>query len=151
MILVQILCEFVENSFEHGYRSTAAGPIDVEATLDGHGMVHASVSDRGQWKAPSADPGMRGRGLMLADALATESRIVGSDSGTTASITHRLCRPARIVIDPNVVPVTERPAAQSSLPRSSTIAWWSQEMSTTRRHRLWRRRSHAKAAPALTL
>jgi anti-anti-sigma factor len=111
MILVQILCEFVENSFEHGYRSTIAGPIDVEATLDGHGMVHASVSDRGQWKAPSADPGMRGRGLMLADALATESRIVGSDSGTTASITHRLCRPARIVIDQNVVPVTERPAA----------------------------------------
>ncbi len=111
MIIVQILCEFVENSFEHGYRSATAGPIDVEATLDGQGMVHASVTDRGQWKPPSADPGMRGRGLMLADALATESRIVGSDSGTTASITHRLCRPARIVIDPNVVPVTEHPAA----------------------------------------
>jgi anti-anti-sigma factor len=111
MIIVQILCEFVENSFEHGYRSATAGHIDVEATLDGQGMVHASVTDRGQWKAPSADPGMRGRGLMLADALATESRIVGSDSGTTASITHQLCRPARIVIDPNVVPVTEPPAA----------------------------------------
>jgi anti-anti-sigma factor len=111
MIIVQILCEFVENSFEHGYRSATTDHIDVEATLDGQGMVHASVTDRGQWKAPSADPGMRGRGLMLADALATESRIVGSDSGTTASITHRLCRPARIVIDPNVVPVTEPPAA----------------------------------------
>jgi anti-anti-sigma factor len=111
MIIVQILCEFVENSFEHGYCSATADHIDVEATLDGQGMVHASVTDRGQWKAPSADPGMRGRGLMLADALATESRIVGSDSGTTASITHRLCRPARIVIDPNVVPVTEPPAA----------------------------------------
>jgi anti-anti-sigma factor len=111
MILVQILCEFVENSFEHGYRSATAGQIDVEAALDGQGLVHASVSDRGQWKPPSADPGMRGRGLMLADALATESRIVGSDSGTTASITHRLCRPASIVIDPNVVPVSEHPAS----------------------------------------
>ena len=111
MIIVQVLCEFVENSFEHGYRSATADHIDVEATLDAHGMVHASVTDRGQWKAPSADPGMRGRGLMLADALATESRVVGSDSGTTASITHRLCRPARTVIDPNVVPVTERRAA----------------------------------------
>ena len=111
MIIVQILCEFVENSFEHGYRSAGADSIDVEAALDGQGRVHASVTDRGRWKAPSADPGMRGRGLMLADALATESRIVGSDSGTTASITHRLCRPPRIVIDPNVVPVTEPPAS----------------------------------------
>jgi anti-anti-sigma factor len=112
LIIVQILCEFVENSFEHGYQSAPAGRIDVEATLDGQGMVHASVTDRGQWKTPSADPGMRGRGLMLADALATESRIVGGDSGTTASIAHRLSRPARIVIDPNVVSVAEPPATQ---------------------------------------
>jgi anti-anti-sigma factor len=110
MIIVQILCEFVENSFEHGYRSATAGPIDVKAMLDAQGMVQASVTDRGRWKAPSADPGMRGRGLMLADALATQSRIVSSDSGTTASITHRLSRPARIVIDPNVASVVE-PAA----------------------------------------
>jgi anti-anti-sigma factor len=54
---------------------------------------------------------MRGRGLMLADALATESRIVGSDTGTTASITLRLSRPARIVIDPNVVSA-EPPATE---------------------------------------
>ena len=108
LIIVQIICEFVENSFEHGYRSTPGDGIDVEATLDDDGMVHATVTDRGQWKTPSADPGMRGRGLMLADALATESRVVGSDTGTTASITHRLSRPARIVTDPNVAPVAER-------------------------------------------
>jgi anti-anti-sigma factor len=112
MIIVQILCEFVENSYEHGYLSAAtADTIEVEATLDGQGLVHASVTDRGQWKPPSADPGMRGRGLMLADALATESRIVGSDTGTTASITHRLSRPARIVIEPNVVSA-EPPATE---------------------------------------
>ena len=111
LIIVQIICEFVENSFEHGYRSIPADGIDVEATLDDDGMVHASVTDRGQWKTPPADPGTRGRGLMLADALATESRIVGSDSGTTASITHRLSRPARIVTDPNVVPVAEQASA----------------------------------------
>lgn len=105
LIIVQIICEFVENSFEHGYRSIPADGIDVEATLDDDGMVHASVTDRGQWKTPPADPGTRGRGLMLADALATESPVVGSDCGTTASITHRLSRPARIVADPNVVPV----------------------------------------------
>lgn len=107
MIIVQILCEFVENSFEHGYRSATTESIDVEASLDDQGLLHASVSDRGQWKPPSADPGMRGRGLMLADALATDSRIVGSETGTTASISHRLNRPARIVIDPNVVPAVE--------------------------------------------
>jgi anti-anti-sigma factor len=110
LIIVQILCEFVENSFEHGYRSLSTGRIDVTATLDDQGLVHASVTDRGKWKAPSADPGMRGRGLMLADALATDSRIVGSDSGTTASITHRLTRPARIVTDPNVIPIAESPS-----------------------------------------
>jgi len=108
MIIVQIISEFVENSFEHGYRSTAADGIDVEATLDDHGMVHASVTDRGHWKTPSADPGMRGRGLMLADALATDSRVVGGDSGTSASITHLLSRPARIVTEPNVVPAAEQ-------------------------------------------
>jgi anti-anti-sigma factor len=108
LIIVQIICEFVENSFEHGYRSTPGDGIDCDATLDDDGMVHATVTDRGQWKTPSADPGMRGRGLMLADALATESRVVGSNTGTTASITHRLSRPARIVTDPNVVPVAER-------------------------------------------
>jgi serine phosphatase RsbU (regulator of sigma subunit)/anti-anti-sigma regulatory factor/anti-sigma regulatory factor (Ser/Thr protein kinase) len=107
LIIVQILCEFIENSYEHGYRSTSSDRIEVEATLDNQGMVHASVTDRGQWKTPSADPGMRGRGLMLADALATDSRIVGTDSGTTASITHRLSRPARIVTDPNVLPAAE--------------------------------------------
>jgi anti-anti-sigma factor len=108
MIIVQIISEFVENSFEHGYRSTAADGIDVEATLDDRGMVHASVTDRGKWKTPSADPGMRGRGLMLADALATDSRVVGGDSGTYASITHRLSRAARIVTEPNVVPAAEQ-------------------------------------------
>jgi anti-anti-sigma factor len=108
LIIVQIICEFVENSFEHGYRSTPGDGIDVEATLGDDGMVHATVTDRGQWRTPSTDPGMRGRGLMLADALATESRVVGSDTGTTASITHRLNRPARIVTDPNVASLTER-------------------------------------------
>ncbi len=108
MIIVQIISEFVENSFEHGYRSTAADGIDVEATLGDHGMVRASVTDRGQWKTPSADPGMRGRGLMLADALATDSRVVGGDGGTSASITHRLSRPARIVTEPKVVPAAEQ-------------------------------------------
>jgi anti-anti-sigma factor len=112
LIIVQILCEFVENSFEHGYRSAAADPIEVTATLNAEGLVQASVTDRGQWKAPSADPGMRGRGLMLAEALATESRIIGSESGTTASIAHRLSRPARIVIDPNVASVAEPTATQ---------------------------------------
>ncbi len=109
MIIVQILCEFVENSYEHGYRSSTADRIEVEATLDEQGHVHASVTDHGQWKAPSSDPGMRGRGLMLADALATDSRIAGTDSGTVASITHRLSRPARIVTDANVLPVAELP------------------------------------------
>ncbi len=107
LIVVQILCEFVENSYEHGYRATSTDRIDVEATLDDQGLLHASVTDRARWKMPSADPGMRGRGLMLADALATESRIVGTDTGTTASITHRLSRPARIVTEPNVLPVAE--------------------------------------------
>jgi anti-anti-sigma factor len=108
LIIVQIICEFVENSVEHGYRATPGDGIDVEATLDDDGMVHATVTDRGQWKTPSSNPGMRGRGLMLADALATESHVVGSDTGTTASIAHRLSRQARIVTDPNVVPVVDR-------------------------------------------
>ncbi|BBX48335.1 sigma-F factor regulator [Mycobacterium cookii] len=115
MIIVQIVSEFVENSFEHGYRSAATDVIEVEASLDDGGMVHASVTDRGQWKTPSADPGMRGRGLMLADALATDSHVVGGDNGTRASITHQLSRPAHIVTEPNIAPV----AAQVTAPEFS--------------------------------
>jgi anti-anti-sigma factor len=109
LIIVQILCEFVENAYEHGYRSTTAHRIDVEARLDDQGTVHASVTDQGQWKTPSADPGMRGRGLMLAEALATDSRIVGTENGTIASIAHELSRPARIVTDPKALTVSEPP------------------------------------------
>ena len=54
MSIVQILCEFVENSFEHGYRSATGELIDVKAMLDAQGMVQATVTDRGRWKAPSA-------------------------------------------------------------------------------------------------
>ncbi|UMB68538.1 SpoIIE family protein phosphatase [Mycobacterium paraterrae] len=111
LVIVQILCEFVENSYEHGYRSSTVDRIEVQARLDERGEVHASVTDHGQWKAPSSDPGMRGRGLMLANALATASRVAGTDRGTVASITHRLSRPARIVTDPNVLPAAAPSAA----------------------------------------
>lgn len=97
--IVHAISEFVENAVEHGYATDVSKGIVVEAALAGDGNVRASVIDRGQWKDHRDGARGRGRGLAMAEALVSEARIMHGAGGTTATLTHRLSRPARFVTD----------------------------------------------------
>ncbi|KZS82713.1 SpoIIE family protein phosphatase [Mycobacterium persicum] len=108
--VVHAISEFVENAVEHGYGTEVPDGLVIEATLDGHGKLRASVIDRGTWKDHREGEKGRGRGLAMAAALVGESHVRHDADGTTATITHRLSRPAQFVTDA-VVSRTAFPAA----------------------------------------
>jgi serine phosphatase RsbU (regulator of sigma subunit)/anti-sigma regulatory factor (Ser/Thr protein kinase)/anti-anti-sigma regulatory factor len=79
--------EAVSNSIEHGYRGRG-GRVDVEAVLDEDGRLHCTVSDRGQWLDPAADPGYRGRGLAIISAH-TDRYALDRRAGGTVTVMER--------------------------------------------------------------
>jgi serine phosphatase RsbU (regulator of sigma subunit)/anti-sigma regulatory factor (Ser/Thr protein kinase)/anti-anti-sigma regulatory factor len=93
--------EFVENATQHAYSNEVPDGVVVEAALGSDGNLRASVVDQGEWKHRRADDHRqsRGRGLAMAEALVSDTSITHSSAGTTAALTHRLSRPARIVTD----------------------------------------------------
>jgi serine phosphatase RsbU (regulator of sigma subunit)/anti-sigma regulatory factor (Ser/Thr protein kinase)/anti-anti-sigma regulatory factor len=97
--VVHAISEFVENAVEHGYATEVPDGVVVEASLSGDGNLHAAVIDRGQWKDHREGEQGRGRGLAMAEALVSDALITRGDNGTTASVTHRLTRPANFVTD----------------------------------------------------
>ncbi|OSC41562.1 SpoIIE family protein phosphatase [Mycobacterium decipiens] len=106
--VVHAISEFVENVVEHAYAADVSEGIVVEAALSGDGNLRASVIDRGQWKDHRDREHGRGRGLAMAEALVSEARITHGTGGTTATLTHRLSRPARFVTDTMVSRTTFR-------------------------------------------
>ena len=78
--LVLASYEAMANSAEHGYRN-GPGTIDLLATCDEDGVV-VTVRDRGEWRSPPADPGHRGRGLMMIRSMSHAEVEPGPD-GTT--------------------------------------------------------------------
>lgn len=106
--VVHAISEFVENAVEHGYATEVTDGVVVEATLSGDGSLHASVSDRGRWKDHREGETGRGRGLAMAEALVSEAHVRHGAEGTTASLTHRLSRPASFVTDSVISRAAER-------------------------------------------
>jgi serine phosphatase RsbU (regulator of sigma subunit)/anti-sigma regulatory factor (Ser/Thr protein kinase)/anti-anti-sigma regulatory factor len=103
--VVYAISELIENAVEHAYPGETAGEVVVEAALGNDGMLTASVTDHGRWKdAHDGDKSGGGRGLAVAEAMVFETQVTRSDAGTTAALTHRLSRPARIVTDPSAAP-----------------------------------------------
>jgi anti-anti-sigma factor len=100
--IVHAISEFVENAVEHGYAAEVSDGVVVDATLGGDGNLRASVVDRGRWKDHRAGEQGRGRGLAMAEALVSHAHVTHGDGGTTATVTHRLSRPANFVTDPMV-------------------------------------------------
>ena len=114
--IVHAVSEFVENAIEHGYATTASDRLSkwivVEAALAGDGNLHASVVDQGRWKDYREGEGGRGRGLAMAEALVDKAQVTHGDDGTTASLTHRLSRPANFITETTVSRSTrQRPAS----------------------------------------
>jgi PAS domain S-box-containing protein len=111
--IVHAISEFVENTVEHGYPTEVPDGVVIEASLAGDGNLHASVIDRGQWKDHREGGQGRGRGLAMAEGLVSQSLVTHGDDGTTATLTHRLSRPANFVTDTMVTRATYQRAVNS--------------------------------------
>ncbi|MFL6142918.1 MAG: SpoIIE family protein phosphatase [Labedaea sp.] len=87
--------EAVTNSIEHAF-AEAPGEVRVTARLDDDGVIGVLVSDNGRWKPPTADPGFRGRGLVMMREFSDDLRVHPSEHGTTVRITKALYRPVSL-------------------------------------------------------
>ena len=87
--IVLAVNEACANSIEHGYRGRKPGKVRVEGENDG-ARVHLRVIDSGSWKAAPADPGVRGRGLLLIRAVSDWLEMECTPSGTTVDMSFRL-------------------------------------------------------------
>ena len=81
--------EAMANAVEHAYPS-GRRHVAVRATCTSDGFAVVSVRDRGRWRPPPADPGFRGRGLVLIRAVAHEVEIEHGDAGTSVRMRWRL-------------------------------------------------------------
>jgi serine phosphatase RsbU (regulator of sigma subunit)/anti-sigma regulatory factor (Ser/Thr protein kinase)/anti-anti-sigma regulatory factor len=81
--------EAVSNSIEHGYGGRG-GTVRVDAELGEDGRLRCTVSDHGQWRDPSPDPGYRGRGLAIISAHTDRYGIERSADGTVAVLEREL-------------------------------------------------------------
>jgi serine phosphatase RsbU (regulator of sigma subunit)/anti-sigma regulatory factor (Ser/Thr protein kinase)/anti-anti-sigma regulatory factor len=97
--VVHAISEFVENAVEHGYSTRVPDGVVVDASLTGDGNLHVAVIDRGTWKDHRSGEQGRGRGLAMAEALVSHAVVTRGEEGTTATVTHRLTRPANFVTD----------------------------------------------------
>jgi serine phosphatase RsbU (regulator of sigma subunit)/anti-sigma regulatory factor (Ser/Thr protein kinase) len=83
--IVLVVNEACSNSAEHAYRGQDPGPMRVEGAVDDQ-HIHIRVADSGSWKTPPADPGTRGRGLLLMRTLSEEVDLEGTAHGTTVGM-----------------------------------------------------------------
>ncbi len=87
--IILVVSEACSNCVEHAYRGREPGRMRVEAEVrDGHVQIY--VVDSGSWKTPPADPGTRGRGLMLMRKVTDQVDVRGSDDGTTVEMKFRV-------------------------------------------------------------
>jgi PAS domain S-box-containing protein len=87
--IVLAVNEACANSIEHGYRGRKPGKVRVEGENDG-ARVHLRVIDSGTWKPAPADPGVRGRGLLLIRAVTDWLEMECTPTGTTVDMSFRL-------------------------------------------------------------
>ncbi|AEV72269.1 PAS domain S-box [Mycolicibacterium rhodesiae NBB3] len=87
--IILVVNEASSNCVEHAYRGHDAGRMRIEAEVLGD-QVRFCVVDSGSWKVPPADPGTRGRGLLLISKISDEVAVSGTDDGTSVEMTFRL-------------------------------------------------------------
>ena len=83
--IVLVVNEACSNSAEHAYRGQQPGMMRVEAAVEDR-HIQIRVADSGSWKTPPADPGTRGRGLLLMRTLSEQVDLDGTAHGTTVGM-----------------------------------------------------------------
>lgn len=89
--------EAVTNSIEHAYAS-GRGSVRVDGSLDDRGRIRIMVSDNGSWKLPDAEPGFRGRGLLMMRESMDEMRLSTTSRGTVVEMAKIVRRPVRATL-----------------------------------------------------
>jgi len=86
--------EALANAVEHG--SPEAGSPDagsprmrLEMRLGPGREIELVVADEGGWRAPAADPGLRGQGIRIMRAVMDDVEIAGGEDGTTIRMVRR--------------------------------------------------------------
>jgi serine/threonine-protein kinase RsbW len=93
--LVLATHEALANIADHAYfdRADLDGRTDaalLDAELTTGGEIVVMVRDEGRWRTPPADPGWRGRGLLIIRGLSDDVEIVHDESGTRVQMRWRL-------------------------------------------------------------
>jgi PAS domain S-box-containing protein len=87
--IVLAVNEAVANSIEHGYQGRKLGKVRVNGENNG-ARVDLKITDKGQWRPAAADPGVRGRGLVLIRAVSDWLELDCTPKGTTVSMSFSL-------------------------------------------------------------
>jgi anti-sigma regulatory factor (Ser/Thr protein kinase)/ABC-type transporter Mla MlaB component len=90
--------ELVSNIVDHAYE-VGAGPtvgMTIDAELLTSGDLQVQFTDAGRWSGPRRGA-ERGRGLPIVRGMVDHLEVVGAETGTVATIRHRLSRPARML------------------------------------------------------
>jgi PAS domain S-box-containing protein len=77
------LGEALANAIEHAYQGRPAGECAYRVSWTPDGGIDVRVDDSGSWRPVPADPGFRGRGLMLIHQLAEHVVVEPGPSGGT--------------------------------------------------------------------
>jgi anti-sigma regulatory factor (Ser/Thr protein kinase) len=93
--LVLATHEALANVADHAYSHRAdldgeAGSAFLDGELTTAGEIVVMVRDEGRWRTPTADPGWRGRGLVIIRGLSDAVEIRHDDSGTRVQMRWRL-------------------------------------------------------------
>jgi serine/threonine-protein kinase RsbW len=73
------------NATEHAYTADPRR-VDLVAGLMTDGRLLVTVRDYGRWRPPPADPGFRGRGLMMIHNLPDRAEVSASADGTVVQM-----------------------------------------------------------------
>lgn len=95
-MLVLAAGELCANAVEHAYGDEGEGSVEVSLSRSPGGTLVLVVRDRGRWRPPPADPGVRGRGLVIVRGLMTSVDIDEGTDGTTVTARYR---PAGFVVE----------------------------------------------------
>jgi anti-sigma regulatory factor (Ser/Thr protein kinase) len=86
--VVLVVNEACTNSVEHAYRDRDPGPMLIAADMAAD-RLQIRITDFGSWKPPPADPGTRGKGLLLMRTVSDLVELDGTPDGTTIAVTFR--------------------------------------------------------------
>jgi len=88
-ILVLAAGELCANAVEHAYDGSDGGSVEVSLGREPTGVLTLVVRDRGSWRPPPREPGLRGRGLGIVRALMHSVDIEEGQDGTAVFARYR--------------------------------------------------------------